>query len=116
MEEKVTDLSQIKEIAGDNPEFLKEIFEIFVTQTPEYIEALQKGLNTKDFELMRNTAHKMYTSLGTLGIRSLISTVKGLENDCQNKTGFEEMPSKIALITTTCNKAIAELEEELKEL
>lgn len=111
---KHIDLTYLKELSNGSNEFIIQIISVFMTQTPEELEKLEKSLNTANWDALRATAHKIKPSFLFMGIKELESVVNSVEEFAAKKINLDRLPEMIAKIKTICEQAFAELEIEKK--
>ncbi|MFO7744711.1 MAG: ATP-binding protein, partial [Psychroflexus sp.] len=56
--DKLYDLKQLELLASGNKEFIEEMSDTFMTQTPVDLLEIQKGITNKDYETIYQTSHK----------------------------------------------------------
>lgn len=113
---KLTSLSFLNEMSGGNADFIKEFLSLFLTNIPVSIDELEEGLKHKDFEKIRQSAHKMKPSLNYVGLKDTYETVATLEKYAREKSNLEDYPAMIKKISDECSVACIELESELKNV
>ncbi|HMT28565.1 MAG TPA: Hpt domain-containing protein, partial [Bacteroidia bacterium] len=75
-----------------------------------------KHLNSKNWEGVRQAAHKMKPSLNYLGLKDGQKLAASIEEFALNKTQLEQIEGLTQQLNEICKAAFAELEEELKSL
>ncbi len=73
------DLSNLEEISGGDKEFISGALQLFVSKKGEYSEMHQKALASDDVDLIRQSVHKMKSSVSVIGYNSLRSEWAKLE-------------------------------------
>ncbi len=116
LQEKVTDLAYMEEAAGGSSEFMESMIDIFLKQTPEFIEQLHETLAARDWTKMKALAHKIRPTYISFGINSLKPALERLEWICQKEQSLEELPKIIKEIEQTSEIAYNELTKKLAEL
>lgn len=111
---KHTDLAYLKELANGSNQFMNEMITLFITQTPEALDNIEKHFQNKDWKLLRSVVHKMKPSISFVGLKEIEADVLTMEELAANETGLEQLPALIANVKNVCKEAIAELEAELK--
>jgi signal transduction histidine kinase/HPt (histidine-containing phosphotransfer) domain-containing protein len=109
-------LTYLKSIGGDNPEFIIQMIEMFLQKTPEALEEMDKKFAEQNWEDVRNIAHRIkptYTYVGLSDIHKMLATI---EKCCQAKENLETVPALIHDVETLSTVAFAELQKELKAL
>jgi HPt (histidine-containing phosphotransfer) domain-containing protein len=112
---KFADLSYLKKISEGSDEFIKEMIEAFLIQTPEIIGELDHYLNEQKWAELRGLAHKIKPSVDFMGLIEIKETVRDIEKYPEKKTNLDELPDLVHKMKTVCQGAIDELKEELKK-
>jgi len=73
------DLSRLEEIAGDDPEFIEELLDTFVTSTAELMEPLRAGVLAGDVDAIRRESHRLKGSSANVGAGGLQARSYALE-------------------------------------
>ena len=107
----VTDLTYLTNMAGGNPEIIKEMIQIFVDQVEEYINEMRKLLDDKDYLSLGKLAHKSKSSVAIMGMNDLASELKTLEILAKEGKEPEKYPSMVENFVSQCKSAIKELNE-----
>jgi HPt (histidine-containing phosphotransfer) domain-containing protein len=108
---KHTDLSYLNQLANGSDEFISKMTAIFLEQTPEALENLDKHLAAKDWKALRGTAHKMKSSLSIMGIKELEPVVADLENFCDKEINLDKVPALVDQVKIVCKEAMEELKD-----
>lgn len=90
------DLGYLKEMVGENPDFMIEILDVFTEQTPIYLAELDKALEEGNWEKVGNSAHKIKPTFSYIGRDDLKDFVQVIEQNARNNKDIEEIPNKIA--------------------
>ncbi|MGQ0829319.1 MAG: Hpt domain-containing protein [Bacteroidota bacterium] len=111
---KRTDLTYLKELANGSNQFMTEMITLFITQTPEALQNIEKYFQNKDWKSLRTVVHKMKPSVSLFGLKEIEGDVRTIEEAAANETNLDQLPQLISKVTTVCKEAIEELEAELK--
>ena len=65
---KVTNLDYLEELSKGNVQFVKEMISTFLEENPKEMEALEKAIQSKDFESIRQRAHFLQSSIPFVGL------------------------------------------------
>jgi HPt (histidine-containing phosphotransfer) domain-containing protein len=95
--------SALERVDGDM-EFLKELLELFMSDYPEKLAQISKGIKEKDFKTISETGHSLKSASGNLSL-----------------TRVYDLSFKIEIIGKECKiqdieKTYNELEEELGKI
>lgn len=69
------DLSTLMKLSGDDKKFVREVLAIFIRDIPRELEKIKKGIQEKDYAVVRLSAHTMKSSIGILGLNSKLGDV-----------------------------------------
>ena len=108
----VTDLSYLNKISNGDIDFIKEMIDVYMKQTPEAINNLEKYLENKDWQMLRAAAHKMKPSFTFFGLTAMDAIINSLEEYSEKEIHLELLPEMIAKIKLVCVKAMTELKQK----
>lgn len=74
-------LKNIEAISQGDGQFVKTIIDTFITNTPNYLEEIVKGIQREDFAKIKYASHQMKPSLDILEIESVRQTVRDIETE-----------------------------------
>lgn len=114
--QRLTNLDYLKELSENNESFFRDFINLFLTNTPETLNDLQNHLACKNWEGVRQAAHKMKPSLNYLGLKEGQKLAATIEEYALNKSNLEEITKLTDQLREICHAAFNELEEELKSL
>jgi hypothetical protein len=103
------DLTYLKEMAGDDEAFFKEIITIFLESGPAFLKQMRDSALAGDFEQLRITAHTLLPQLTFVGLLSAIPDVTIIEQDSKLRTD-------LSLNIERATKIIIQGIEELKKM
>lgn len=86
-DEKLYDLSMIRDMLGDEDE-VRNMIGIFVESTPVSLHDMNEGFKEDNADKLARNAHKMKASLDMLKINSLYDDVRKIDKDFK----VEEIP------------------------
>lgn len=82
MEKIYLDLDYLKDLSGGDREFIIEILESFLLNTPASIEEMQKAYSEKEWGHLRMAAHKAKSSCQFVGSHILQDSAVKIEELC----------------------------------
>ena len=91
-DEKLYNLNQLKEIAAGSDEFVEKMVNMFLEMTPELLNRIGSGLQLQDWDKVKAAAHKMKPSLDMMGIDSLHTVVRSIEEKAKSQQDLEAIP------------------------
>lgn len=114
--QKLTNLDYLRELSDNNESFFKDFISLFLNNTPETMAELEKQLSGKNWEGVRQAAHKMKPSLNYLGLKEAQGLAASVEEYALKKENLEKIEGMVTRLKEICNAAYSELEQELKSL
>ncbi len=107
---KVSNLDYLTVLSKGNPEFVTEMIDIFLTETPAEIETLEISIEENDFEQIQSIAHHMRSTMPFVGLDKHIGTeLTQTEQLAKARSGIQTIKINFAKIKAICNKAVEEL-------
>lgn len=96
----------------NEPDFVSNILDIFLTSTEENIGILDSAHDTGDLDSLTRAAHTIKSSSANVGANALMAISKELENDCRSNN-LALADCQIALIKVEFQKVKTYLNEQL---
>jgi len=78
------DLSYLEDIAGGSNDFIIEMIDMFLDQTPGYFNDIKQGIINKDWKKVSDIAHKVKPTLAFMGSNAAKETMAGIEMNSRN--------------------------------
>ncbi|MEM7511224.1 MAG: Hpt domain-containing protein [Bacteroidota bacterium] len=115
---KVLDIQydQLEELTGSDPEFMVEILEMIVEQTPEVLEEMDTLLQSASFADLSGKAHKYKSTINILGGNALTDVTKDLEIQAKQNPTVENLTPLIADFKSLCTDMLRQLRIKLQQL
>jgi len=108
---KLTSLDEIKKISGGNNDLIKEFISKFIIQLSEQLIGLNSNLSQGNAKEIKNTAHKMKSTLFYFGMHHQRDLTEEIEKSITND--FEKMKPIVKELIGSCELAIVELNSDL---
>lgn len=103
------DLEYLKEISGNNEEFIQEMVQTFLESFPQVLNEINQALASQDWPKIAKLAHQIKPSLTLMGLEALRKKVLFIEEHCKAQTNLEEIPNAIADFSKQGYQALDEL-------
>jgi len=110
------DLTYLNDIAGGNAEFVIDMIDIFLEQTPGYFEELGGAIQQQNWKLTGDVAHKIKPTLAFVGAEDLRVKMAGIEANARGQVNLETIPGDFEAINQTCMQIYEGLKEARIEL
>lgn len=113
---KHTDLSYLINASDNNAGFIRQMIEIFLKQTPEFLQDLRTYHDKQDWESFRKIMHKMKPTIKMMGIHELNKHIEFIETSVKQHQDLSEISDHLTIIDTVCRASFKELQQELEKL
>lgn len=110
------DLSYLKEISGGNAEFMIEMIDIFLEQTPLYFTQLLSSVAAADWKAVGDLAHKIKPTLAFMGADQAKDDMQVLEKNARDGINVDTIGAEAARLEALCNQLYLKLREYKEEL
>lgn len=115
--EKFTlDFEHLRSLTGDDNEFMIEILELIVEQSPDVVTDMHTQLQAQDYTSLGATAHKYKSSINILGNQKLMGLMKDLEDIATGSQETQQLVDLVGEFEQVCNLMLKELNNELTVL
>ena len=110
------DLSYLREVASDNTEFMIEMIDIFLAQTPGYIDQLTTAIDQKDWSKMAELSHKIKPTMSFMGVESAKNALGEIELKSREQIDYEWIVEEYDKLKAVFKIMLVKLEEKKIEL
>ena len=110
---KLYDLSMVQSVSGGDNGFIKKMIHLFIETVPQNVEELTKALITENWEHLGKMAHKLKSTVDSMGIKSIHSDIRTVEANAKEKKNLQDIPAQIKKIETVIVSCIEQLKEEM---
>ncbi|MBO2545761.1 Hpt domain-containing protein [Salegentibacter sp. BDJ18] len=107
------DLSEVKEMAGGDEDFMKIVVQTFLEEIPPDVEAMNEAISNDNPDLAYQFAHKMKPNLQLFGLE-LMDEVKVIEVWAKAGKKKDEVPTAASKITKKVNVASIALKRDFE--
>ncbi|MFZ4058452.1 MAG: PAS domain S-box protein, partial [Ferruginibacter sp.] len=94
-ENKLYDLSKLKEISKGNAAFVNKMIALFLEQIPSTVAEIKEGFVQDDFDRIYALAHRIKPTIDNLNIHSLKTEIRSIEEFAKNKVGGQQLQGLI---------------------
>jgi CheY-like chemotaxis protein len=113
IEEQLYDLSMVKSVSGGDENFIKKMVDLFIETVPQNVNELNTALKNEDWEQVSKMAHKLKSTVDSMGIKSLKTDIRTVETNAKHKESLLEIPGLAIKIESVINKCIDRLRKEI---
>ena len=111
------DLSYLRDVASGSAEFMIEMIDIFLDQTPEYFEKLDEAVKAKDWKTVADVSHKIKPTMVFMGVDITKYDIGGIERKARDLVDLEEIEpqfNSLKLMGVGLFKRLEEIKKELQ--
>lgn len=92
------DLSYLKDVASGSDEFMIDMIDLFLDQTPGYFEQLDQFINESNWSRVAEIAHKIKPTLAFMGVDSARESMAEIEQNARNLKNLESISPAFQLL------------------
>lgn len=110
------DFSQLEMLTDGEPEFMIEILEMILEQSPEVRDQMNQLLANQAYNELGAAAHKYKSSITILGDTSISQLVKDIENYSSREPNLDALPELIRSFEKICDVFLDQIKAELNRI
>jgi len=107
-------LSKVYALSDDDPEFVKQIITLFVTEVPQDLKQIELGIKNKDHKQTYAYAHKIKPTLDLLGLSMAYEEILNVEAWTKIEGKKKEIEATFISIQDQVDKAIKEIKKDFE--
>ena len=113
MQSELIDLSFLRDISDNDPNYIYDVLEIFLSSTPDGVNKLEHLVRTSsDYEAIYKQAHFLKSSVSIIKVRNMLETLTTIEGLAKKHTPKEEIVPMMEEMLLTFREALPLLIEE----
>lgn len=109
-------VNELKKFLACDDAFLAHLMEIFIKESGEGITRLKSATDSKNWPLVKATAHKMLSSTRIFNLVALSSVLEEIEKMAETGTTVEQIPEKVSTVEQLWKSVTEEIKEILPRL
>jgi CheY-like chemotaxis protein len=110
---KLYDLTMVQSVSGGDEGFIKKMVALFVETVPQNVQDLKKALQEENWEQVGKTAHKLKSTIDSMGIKSIRQEIRAVEANAKQLESLQAIPSLVNTIDTVISECIEQLQAEI---
>jgi PAS domain S-box-containing protein len=114
--EKAYDLVYLEKTCLGSKEFMLEMLEAFISDTPLCIADMKKALASSDYERIYSAVHKLKGMLVMIGAKNIREKIKELESLCKKRIQPEKIAAKCNHLENICITIVEEIGKEARKM
>jgi len=105
-------LAKVYALSDNDPEFVSQIVQLFVTEVPLDLTQIKLGIKTKDHKLAYSYAHKIKPTLDLLGMNVAFEETLEIEAWTKREGKRKEINDTFDSVELQIEKAIKEVKKD----
>ena len=110
------DLSYLQDVANGSNEFMIEMMEMFLKQTPGYFEQLDQLIKDENWPVVADISHKIKPSLTFMGIESARVSLDEIEHNARNLKNLETITPAFKILKEMSVQLFIKLDQVKSDL
>jgi|SRR5450432_2218154 len=110
---KLYDLNMIQSVSGGDSAFIKKMILLFIETVPLNVHELVEATSNKNWEHVSKMAHKLKSTIDSMGIRSIHEQIRTVEMNAKNQINLERMPNMVRQIESVVSVCVQQLGREV---
>lgn len=111
---KTIDLNSLRQLSGDDEEFIAEILRMFRQTSTQQVEEMKASLQKDAFDILGASAHRFKSSVSILGNSNLYELVTKIEHGAKYGDAKEDLYQKIEVLHYLVTLADEEIDNYLQ--
>lgn len=111
--DKLYDLGPLREMSRGNNEFINKMITLFIEQASMSLNEMNAAHNIKDYDTICKLAHRLKSSIDSMGITSLKKEIRELEKLSKEPVLLSQIAALVILINSTLLKVLENLPSEI---
>ncbi len=110
---KLYDLSMIQSVSGGDKAFIKKMILLFIETVPQNVQELVDATERKNWEQVSKMAHKLKSTVDSMGIRTIHDQIRSVEMNAKNQEHLDLMPNMVRQVESVVSVCIQQLRREV---
>lgn len=110
--EKLYDLSMVEAIAGGDDGFVKRMVQLFLETMPQTLGDLQTQTAAENWQAVGKNAHKLKSTIDSMGIESLKEDIRNIESNGKNNQDVEHLAQLVSKVVLIMGQVVAQIKSD----
>ncbi len=110
--DKLYNLSLVYGIAGGDEGFVKRMLQLFLDTMPLTLQEMQKETVLQNWVQVGKLAHKLKSTIDSMGISSLKDTIRQIEQNGKKGEYTEQLPVQVNLVESVMHSCAAQVKKD----
>ncbi len=113
IDNKLYDLTMIRSVSGGNSAFIKKMIALFIETVPPNVQELVDATSNKNWEQVAKMAHKLKSTIDSMGIRTIHDQIRSVEMNAKNQRDLIRMPDMVRQVESVVAVCVQQLHREV---
>jgi len=104
----------VHSVSGGDPSFIKKMVHLFIETVPLNVSELKKSAETENWDQAAKLAHKLKSTIDSMGIKSIHQDIRSIEANAKQKINLGEMASLIKKVESVITGCVQQLQAEMQ--
>jgi len=109
---KLYDLSAVEALCGGDKEFLKTMAKMFVDTMPQSVSELNEAVSSENWEMVGKHAHKMKSTIDSMGINTLKEDIRSVEANGKAKSNPDTIRLLVVKVSDVIGQCVAQIKND----
>ncbi|HET6254476.1 MAG TPA: PAS domain S-box protein [Puia sp.] len=110
---RLYDLTMVQSVSGGDEGFIRKMVALFIETVPQNMQELRNALQAENWEQVGKTAHKLKSTIDSMGIKSIRQEIRTVESNAKQMESLGEIPALVATIDNVIKECIDQLQVEV---
>jgi PAS domain S-box-containing protein len=110
---RLYDLTMVQSVSGGDEGFIKKMVALFIETVPQNVQELKNALQAENWEQVGKTAHKLKSTIDSMGIKSIHKEIRTVEANSKQLEGLQDVPGLVDTIDKVIKECIGQLQAEV---
>jgi CheY-like chemotaxis protein len=111
--QKLYDLTMIQSVSAGDEAFIKKMIRLFIQTVPQNVKELVDSTSQGNWEQVSKMAHKLKSTVDSMGIRSIHDQIRAVEMHAKNLDQLELLPEMVKHVESVITACITQLHSEI---
>jgi len=112
-ENKLYDLTMIRSVSGGDEGFIRKMILLFIETVPQNVQELVEATALKNWEQVAKMAHKLKSTIDSMGIRTLHDHIRAVELRAKNNEQLDQLSEMVMQVESVVSACILQLRSEV---
>ena len=94
----------IRSVSGGDSGFIKKMILLFMETVPQNVQELVEATGQQNWEQVSKMAHKLKSTIDSMGIRSLHDQIRAVEMNAKNREHLDRMPDMVSQVESVVSR------------